>query len=283
MFIAERSVRAIVFLVVALALLGFAAIQLASDSLYAGAATRGAFPTRVSAGYGLAIYRLLDRIAPAPYVESTLAREALLRGDTASAERYALRLPPDPVRNGLLANIAAARGRDVLAYEYAFAAPDIDGVQTTIARISARQPEVAYRLEERFRDRLISLQTHPDAVAHAWWMLGDIAASMPGAWQMRAYGDFVRAAQLAPLDVQNILAVANQAVTLQHWNDAERWYRRSLEVNPANADAIAGLGIVALEGRHDRTAAIDRLHAARAIDPSSRIVTTLERELLAPR
>ncbi|MGA9946011.1 MAG: hypothetical protein WBP75_13340, partial [Candidatus Cybelea sp.] len=55
-------------------LIAFGAIQLASDSLAAGAAVRGTLPTRVPAGFGLTVYHALDRIAPAPYVEATLAQ-----------------------------------------------------------------------------------------------------------------------------------------------------------------------------------------------------------------
>lgn len=261
-------------------LAGFAAIQLASDSLYARGASPGAFPTWVSQRFGLAVYGALDRVAPAAYVESTLAREALANGDLDSAQRHALKLPPDSVRNGLLAQIAAARGEDVLAYEYAFAAPDTQSVQTAIERVRAKDPVAAYGLEERFRDRLTALETHPDAVARAWWMLGEIAASMPGEWQARAYADYTMAARLAPLDVQNVLSAANEAVTLSRWNDAEHWYARALDVNPASADAVAGLGIVAI-AHHDRVEAQARLRAALAIDPSSKVAATLADELRA--
>lgn len=281
MSVRERSVRVIVAAAVALVLVVFAAVQLASDSLYASAAAPSSFPSRIPEGFGLTVYRTLDRIAPAPYVESTLARAALSRGDTANALHYALRLPPNAVRNGLLARVAAARGEDVLAFEYAFVAPDIETVQASLLRMSATHPEDAYHLEERFRDRLMALETHPDAVAHAWWMLGVIASSMHGNWQSRAYDDYVRAAILSPLDVQHVLAAANEAVTIGRWDDAAHWYGRALEVNPASADAIAGLGIVAWDGRRDRAAADSGLAAARAIDPLSKLVATLERQLRA--
>ena len=262
----------------ALVLACFATIQLASDSLYAQGASPGAFPTWIPERFGLAVYGALDRVAPARYVESALARAALADGDLGAAERHALKLPPDSVRNGLLAQVAAARGENVLAYEYAFAAPDTQSVQDAIERVRAKDPVAAYGLEERFRDRLAALETHPDAVARAWWMLGEIAASMPGAWQTRAYVDYATAARLAPLDVENVLSAANEAVTLSRWSDAQRWYARALDVNPASADAIAGLGLVAI-ARHDRVAAQARLRAALAIDPSSKIAATLAAEL----
>ena len=70
------------------------------------------FPDGFPARFGDAVYGVLDRLAPAPYVESTLAQRALERGDVRSAQRYALRLPASPSRDELLARIAGARGQD---------------------------------------------------------------------------------------------------------------------------------------------------------------------------
>ena len=67
-----------------------------------------------------------DRLAPAAYVESTLAQRALERGDLAAAQRCALRLPASPNRDELLASIAEARGQGRLALEYSLAAFDSD-------------------------------------------------------------------------------------------------------------------------------------------------------------
>ncbi len=65
--------------------------------------------------FGLAVYRMLDRIAPAPYVETSLSEEALTRGDAEAAERYALRLPASPIRDELLARVALMLGNVALA------------------------------------------------------------------------------------------------------------------------------------------------------------------------
>ncbi len=266
--------------VLALMLVAFAFIQLASDSLYASAAAPGSFPARISATFGVRVYNALDRVAPAPYVESTLARAALQRGDRAAALRYAVRMPPSSVRDGLLEQIAAARGEQMLAYEYAFAAPDIDGVQRAIAHIRASDPRRAYALESRFLERLVELRTHPDAVAHAWWTLGTIASQLGDRDDLQlAYRDYVTSAQRAPLDLTNLLGAANQAFSLHDWRDAERWYRAAIEVNPAAADGIAGIGLVALNERNDRATALRQLRAAQAVDPHSPLVIELIREL----
>lgn len=116
-------------------------VQLASDSLDARAAASGTFPRRIPARFGDAVYGVLDRLAPAPYVESTLAQRALERGDVRSAQRYALRLPASPSRDELLASIAGARGQAQLALEYSLAAFDSDAVQAAAQRLAVTDPQ----------------------------------------------------------------------------------------------------------------------------------------------
>ncbi|HXO07946.1 MAG TPA: hypothetical protein VN880_07925, partial [Solirubrobacteraceae bacterium] len=140
----------------------FGALQLASDALDSSAAAPGTLPARVPVSYGVAVYRALDRIAPAPYVESALSREALARGDADAAERYALRLPGSPVRDELLARVALARGQTLLASEYFLAAPDPDAVEATAEALASRDPAAGYALERLLQVRLARMGTHPD-------------------------------------------------------------------------------------------------------------------------
>ena len=91
----------------------------------ASAAAPGSLPSRAPLGFGLAVYHALDRVAPAPYVESTLAAYSLSTGRAGEALRYALRLPASPARDELLARVAAAQGDASLALEYDLAAPDV--------------------------------------------------------------------------------------------------------------------------------------------------------------
>ena len=121
-------------------LTAFGAIQLASDAYAAPAAAPASLPAHVPVAFGVAVYRALDRVAPAPYVESTLAAYALSQGRSGDAPRYALRLPPSPARDALLARVAAARGDGELALEYFLAAPDVDAVQLRCARIGTLNP-----------------------------------------------------------------------------------------------------------------------------------------------
>ncbi|HTU81862.1 MAG TPA: hypothetical protein VMF61_07020, partial [Candidatus Acidoferrales bacterium] len=150
----------------------------------------------------MAVYRALDTVAPAPFVEATLAERALARGDANAAQHYALRLPPTPVRDRLLARVAAARGDAALALEYSLAAPDVDAVQARVDALAPDDPPAAYALERVLRVRLELLTTHPDAVAEAWFRMGELAnvagrrsadPAMRRAWFRRGMHDLSRA------------------------------------------------------------------------------------------
>ncbi len=81
--------RFVLIAVIAALAVVLGAIQLASDALDSSAAAPLTLPRSVPLAFGLSVYRTLDRIAPAPYVETSLAREALARGDADAAQRYA--------------------------------------------------------------------------------------------------------------------------------------------------------------------------------------------------
>jgi tetratricopeptide (TPR) repeat protein len=254
-------------------LVALALVQLASDSLDARAAVGGTLPRRIPPRFGDAVYGVLDRLAPASYVESTLAERALERGDVLSAQRYALRLPASSSRDELLARVARARGQDQLALEYSLAAFDSDAVQAAAQRLAVTDPQGA---------------THPDAVAQAQWQMGLFAnqvawRKVPGsetqrAWLRIALSAFESAVALAPLSERYAIAAANQADLLVERSRAEALFARASDIDPGSADAIAGLGVVALQ-RGDRAAAIIYLTRARALDPKALMVSALERDL----
>jgi tetratricopeptide (TPR) repeat protein len=270
------------------ALLSFGAIQVASDSLYSRAAARGTIPTRITQRYGLAVYHVLDRIAPAAYVESTLAESALSAGDLDAAQRYALRLPASPVRDELFGQIARQHGELVLSLEYFVAAPDVDAVAAAAQVRAARNPAQAYELEHVLVNRLALLQTHPDALAEALWQLGLLAnrtawIQTPGSakqqmWLHRALHHFEEAVALSPLSQRYVIAAANQADLLGDRARAAELFRKATEIDPNSADAIAGLGVLAFE-RGDRSAAAAYLKRARTIDANALMVRALERDL----
>lgn len=278
--------------VVAVLLVSFAAVQAASDAFESNAAVAGTLPHRVPSRFGWAVYSALDRIAPAPYVEETLAQGALAQGDADVAELHALRLPASPVRDELLARVAQARGRDALALEYFLAAPDPDALESAAEAKADRDPAAAYALERLFEARLALLATHPDAVAEAYWRAGRFAnrtawIQVPGSraqhqWLERALRNFESAVALSPLSERYAIEAANQADLLNDYGRAAELFRAAAALDPGSADAVAGLGVVAWQ-RGDNDSASLYLRRARAIDPESRMVRALERDLKVQR
>jgi tetratricopeptide (TPR) repeat protein len=280
--------RAIAGAVVIALLASFACIQAASDAFAATAAAPYSPARLVPLRFAVATYGLLDRIAPAPYVEATLAAYALERGDSLAAHRYAIALPPSPVRDDLLGRAAAAGGDQALAFEYFLAAPDVDAVEHYVEGVAAHDPAAAYALERTLAQRLASTATHPDAVAEAQWHMGllanrrawrEIPASpAQGSWLRRAMDAFARAVAAAPLSDRYAIAAANQAMLLGDVERARALFAQAARSNPGSADAIAGLGVAAYERGDVRTAA-EQLRQARRFDPNALMVRALARYL----
>ena len=280
-----RVVLAAAIVAVAVA---FATIQLASDALNSAVAASATLPRAISPWFGLKVYRLLDRIAPAPYVESALARAALARGDADEVERYAVRLPESPVRDELFARAALLRGQDALAIEYFLAAPDPAAIEASAQKLAANDPAAAYALEALLESRLAQTETHPDAVAESYWQMGRFAnrqawREIPGsplqrAWLRRALSDFEAAVRVAPLSERYVVEAANQANLLDDHVRAKELFSDAVEIDPTSADAVAGLGVIALESGDRSTAELD-LMRARRLDSNALMVRALEREL----
>jgi tetratricopeptide (TPR) repeat protein len=268
--------RIIVGVVIAFVLALLAIVQFASDAIYGSVAQPESLPSRLPFAIGVRIYEIVDRVAPAPYVEATLAGVALSRGDLFRAEHYAVRLPASAMRDELLARIALARGEDQLATEYFFVAADDRAMQAQIAKLARRDAPAALDLAQRFRRRLAALGTHPDAIAESYFQSGVIAASIyDGADALRYYES---AASLAPLDLKYVLSAANQALVNGDLATARRYYRAGRNAAPGSAEFVAGLGLVALHSG-DRARAQHDLARARAMNPQAALVRTLEHEL----
>jgi tetratricopeptide (TPR) repeat protein len=274
--------------VIAALLLSFSALQIASDAFSAGAAAAGTLPTRVPASFARRVYGALDRAAPAPYVEVTLAQDALARDDAASAERHALRLPASPTRDELLGRVAQARNQQTLALEYFLAAPDAAAVNAAAEARAASNPAAGYALEQLLETRLALLATHPDTVAETDWRLGGLAnrtawIQLPGSpaqrfWLDRGLRHFEAAVALSPLSERYVIAAANQADLLERRPRAAELFGQAVTIDPGSADALAGLGVVAYQNG-DRVSAAAYLQRARAIDERSLMVRALERDL----
>ncbi len=230
-------------------------VQLGSSAIFADTLSPTAPSAHLPRALGVAIYRVIERIAPAPYVEQMLARAAFDTGNIDEAERHALLLPPSPARNELLARYAQARGRTQLALEYYLVAPDATQVDAYVTRITKSDPDTAYTIESELLARLTALTTHPDAVASANWRLGRIATERgyqqplkrAEAWRL-GLNRYQQAAALAPLSEKYQLAVGNQLILLQDWQGARAAFLRALNINPDSIDARNGLAAVARRG-----------------------------------
>lgn len=228
--------RGIVLAVVVLVLVSLGVIQIASASFVAQPHT---FSALIPRNFGPAVYRVLDRVAPAPYVEETLAEEALSRGDLDAAEHYAVRLPAAARRDDLLGRIADARGESMLAREYYLAAPDFDRMQTAILYLAKTDPASAYAMEVQFGARLAALRTHPDALAESYFIAGELADTLSR--HDVSLQQYERALALAPLDMKYLLNAAYEAVTLGEYETARGYFARCLAVDPASRDCARGL------------------------------------------
>lgn len=263
--------------------LGF--VQLASASIFSFAAAPNSLVSRLHAGTGVAIFSRLARVAPAPYVETMLAGNALRLGDIREAAAYARNIPGGAIKSELLGRIALARGQGELAREYFLGAPDVDEMQAQISAISQTNADAAFGWELALKNRLQSLTTHPDAVAFAYWRMGQLITlrgyrSPPlraTLWRqgMRYYAV---AARLAPLSERYLLAAGSQALLLRDDDVARNYFRRGVNVDPTSADAYAGLGIVAYRARNLAEA---RTYAslARERDPHALILAHLDLDL----
>lgn len=258
--------RVVVTTVIACVAIILALVQFASDALYKHSHEE----------FGLRVYRAIDRIAPAEYVSDTLAQMSLQAGDLDAAQHYAVQMPAGERRDDTLAQIAAARGDDVLAREYYFAATDVAAMQHEIATIARYNIFDALATEARFREWLIEQGTHPDAVAESYYYSGIYASRLGRYPDALAFDE--RALALAPMNMAYVLSAATSAYFSGDLSDAQRFYTRGIAVNPADGNAYAGLGLVALR-RGDRARAQAYLAKARAVDPTAPTVASLAAEL----
>ncbi len=254
-------------------LVTFGVIQAASDAFIRAP---GTFSSLVPRAFGLRVYEFLDRVAPAPYVDETLAEDALSHGELSRAQHYAVRLSASPRRDDLLGRIAQARGEALLAMEYYFAAPDIERMQSTLYGLLPVAPAQALDMERRFGAHLQTLRTHPDAVADSHWYAGIFADALHR--PQEALREYRAAAQLAPFNVKYLIYGANEAWKVHADAEASALYRRGLAVNPACGDCLAGLGLIALRGGDRVTAQADAARA-RTVQPGSQMLRELDREL----
>ncbi|HWT04245.1 MAG TPA: O-antigen ligase family protein, partial [Xanthomonadales bacterium] len=273
--------RTAIGIAVGIAVVICAFVQLGSDALFARAAAPFSLAARLPAGFGTHVYESLERLAPLPFVEAMLTGDALQRGDLAAASAHAARMPAGTLRNEDQARIALARGRHDEAVRRFLEAGDDAALQADVVELmrTGRARE-AYALEDRVRRRLVASKTRPNAVADSWWRLGRLAARMRDVPE--AERDYARARALAPLNTKYLIESGMLALQRRHADAARALFARAAEVDPGSADAVAGMGLAALDAG-DR-AESERL-AVRAVRINARapLVLRLQRHLRTSR
>jgi O-antigen ligase/tetratricopeptide (TPR) repeat protein len=267
-------VAAIATIVLVCAVCSF--VQVASDAIYAPVAAPGSVVARLGT-LGARPYAAIERIARLPFIEAALATYALDHGDLRAASARAMRLPNGPERSDLLGRIAERRGDQAPAIREYLDAGDDEALQRIVyALVRADRLADARGLERRVLDRLLALGLRPNDVADAWWRLGVIESrqrDLTGAGRA-----FYAAVQAAPLNTKYRLYDGMNALFLGQFERASASFEAIVSIDPADADAVAGLGMIALE-RGDRAAAARYSARANATNDRATVAAVLSEAL----
>lgn len=238
--------------VTACILAALAVLQFGSMALFSDAASAASFPAHLKHGLGENVYRALERIAPSDTVEAMLAQDDLTHHRMHDAQLRIERMTPGKQRSDFEAQLATAQGKTEEALRAYLAADDVDALQFEVDRLASSGRLVnAYEFERQIVKRLANQRTHPDALAEAWWHLGELASWLavrgPGEkWLRSGQKDYEEALGLAPFSEKYLLAAGFQALALRNTTAASTYLSRAIDVNPASAEAYAGLGELAL-------------------------------------
>ncbi|MDQ6931861.1 MAG: hypothetical protein M3160_01655 [Candidatus Eremiobacteraeota bacterium] len=275
-----RALRAVIACILA----ALALLQFGSMALFSNAASAASFPAHLQHSFGENVYRTLERIAPSDTVEAMLAQDDLAHHRLHDAQDRIERMTPGAQRSELQAQLATAQGKTEQALRAYLAADDVDALQLEVDRLArSGRLDDAYGFERQIVKRLTSQRTHPDALAEAWWHLGELASWLAARgtrekWLQSGQQEYEQALGLAPFSEKYLLAAGFQALTLRDTTAASTYLSRAIDVNPASAEAYAGLGQLALMSG-DRARA--RSYAARShnLDRNNVELRVLEREL----
>ncbi|MDB5071080.1 MAG: bicarbonate transporter [Candidatus Eremiobacteraeota bacterium] len=255
---ARRRVAVAAAMIVAL-LCAF--VQTASSSVYAFAASPLSLAAHLPPRVGARMYEAIERVAPPPVVERVLAEDALRHGDLRAATEHAGHIPSGEIRSDIEARIAAAQGRTADAVRLFLAAGDDEALQPVVTSLQrAGRIREAYELESRIRDRLTATGTRPNTLADSWWRLGRLAVRLGNAEE--AAQNYERAVALAPLNTKYLLDAGTLSLARRAPGNAERLFTRAGAIDPADADAIAGIGLAQLQ----RGAAFPALNQSQRAD-----------------
>jgi len=265
------------------------AIQASSAIVLRANAQRGAWPTIVPRDLAAVVERPAPAVPLPPVLRLVLARQALARGDLATAEGELALLAPSRDRLALVGGLAEARGNAGAALQAYLAADDLADVERAISTLETRgRIGEALALQEDLVRRLAADPTQIDALAQADFDLGRleetqayqfmVGTGLRHAHESAAAGAYARAVELAPFEERYLIAFANQEINLREFDAAVRAFERARDADPTSAEPPAGLGTVAL-ARGDLPAARTYLDRARALDPASAAVRRLAHAL----
>jgi tetratricopeptide (TPR) repeat protein len=208
-----------------------------------------------------------------------LARQALARGDFATADVDLGLLAPSRDRLALAGGLADARGDASGALRAYLAADDLADVERAVETLEARgRIAEALALQEDLVRRLAADPTQIDALAQADFDLGrlqetqayqfGVGTAVRHAHELAGAAAYAHAVDLAPFEERYLIAFANQEINLRDFKAAGRAFERARDADPTSVEPVAGLGAVALA---DGDVAFARacLERARTLDPAS--------------
>jgi putative inorganic carbon (hco3(-)) transporter len=266
--------RYVVSAIVAVAVLGCALLQTASSAVYSSAAAPRSLPAHLPRTLGTRVYEAIERIAAVPLVENVLADDALLHGDPAAAARHAARIAPGPMRSELEARAAHARGRAGEAIRLFLDAGDDEALQPFVTAL-ARQGRVAdaRELERRIAASVAATGTRPNALADSEWRLARLSLRLGDTGEATRH--YEAAIGLAPLNTKYLIDAGTFALQRREPTTAEPLFARAAAIDPADADAVAGTGLAALEAG-DVPRAIRLAHRADAMNARATLARRLD-------
>ena len=263
-----------------------AAVQFGSMATLRSAALEGSVPRRLTLAAGAQTYAAIAAVVPLAFVEQMAARGQLALGQAAAAQHHIERLPPGRDRQELLAQMLALRGDRAAALAAYLEAGDVPAVNAEVSALDgSRDVAGAIALQKLLIRRLDADRTHHDALAEAWFHLGELHGEAAvidpryrSTYRQWAADDYDQAIKLAPI-TEKYLLYAGSAALLQHRIErAARFFEGALSVDPASASAFAGLGEVAL-ANGDQATARRMFESARARDAQAASVLMLGRKL----
>lgn len=241
--------RTVAGVVIAVAVLGAACVQVMSTAFYGDLAKAPALPLLIPAGPGLVMAAALHLGRGPMPVRAAYARALAHRGDLDAAGTVVATLPPGSEAAELRGIIAEARHDLRSAVDAFIEANDVEHAQALVDAIERDgEGARATALEDRMIARLEVGSGHTEVLAVALWRRGQLEEAAVAREPGRVLPDeraslayYVRALALAPNDETYLLAAGGQALTLGDRAQARSFYERALEVVPTSADARAGL------------------------------------------